>query len=587
MAASSTRSLENTPTWAVAVVCFIMISISIILEHSFHLLINWLKKRRKNALIDAVDKLKSELMLLGFMSLILAVSQNSISKVCVPIKTADIMLPCRQPVSAESQALKVENYEHFFSRVIDGNFSSIEDPYEYILWQQRRLVYDSGVAENDSVAAAIDSCKSEGKVSLMSENGILQLHQFIFALAVMQIVYSTLTMGLGRAKMGRWKAWEKETQTIEYQVANDPERFRLTKQTTFRRRHVTKTIIHLWIICFFRQFFNSVAKVDYHTLRHGFISKFNKLEVCDGGLFDIYRWRLVRPPSMKAHFSTSINNFNFQKYIKRALEEDFKAVVGISPLMWFFVVIFLLVDVYDWQVNHWISYIPLLILLVLGTKLEAIVARMALQINDRSNVVKGTPLVHPNDNLFWFGRPRFVLILLHLILFMNAYELAFFIWVSVKFGVDSCYHEHRAITVTRVALAIVVQVLCSYITLPLYALVTQMGSQFKSKILEEKMHKIIKQWHAEVRERRKKQKQQSLQSPCTSLLSERSSKMGSPTAESSSSLARPTWMLNKSIHSANKGKIKEEASTSRGPSPSPSLFSSPSFRLEIQLMRRN
>ncbi|KAK3226481.1 hypothetical protein Dsin_006343 [Dipteronia sinensis] len=443
------------------------------------------------------------------------------------------------------------------SSVIDGKFSSIEDPYQYILWQQRRSVYDGGVAVNDEFAAATDSCRSDEKVSLISENGIHQLHQFIFALAVMQIVYTTLTMGLGRAKMRRWKAWEKETQTIEYQVANDPERFRLTKQTTFGRRHVTKTFVHLWIICFFRQFFNSVAKVDYLTLRHGFIS---------------------------AHFSTSINNFNFHKYINRALEEDFKAVVGISPLMWFFVVIFLLVDVYDWQVNLWISYIPLLILLVLGTKLEAIVARMALQINDRSNVVKGTPLVHPNDNLFWFGRPRFVLILLHLTMFMNAFELTFFIWVSIQFGVDSCYHEHGAITLTRVLLAIVVQVLCSYITLPLYALVTQMGSQFKSKILEENMCKIIKPWHAQVRERRKKQKQQSLQSPRTSLLAEWGSKRGSPTAESSSSLARPTLMLNESIHSANKGKIiEEEASTSRGPSTSPS----PSFRLELQPVRRN
>ncbi|KAI9154435.1 hypothetical protein LWI28_026271 [Acer negundo] len=496
---------------------------------------------------------RGKLMLLGFMSLILAACQNKISKICVPTKAADIMLPCRQPASAESQALKVENYEHFVSRVIDGNFSSIEDSYEYILWQQRRLVYDGEVAANDTVAAAIDSCISEGKVSLISENGIHQLHQLIFALAVTQIVYSTLTMGLGRAKMRRWKAWEKETQTIEYKVANDPERFRLARQTTFGRRHMTKTFVNLWIICFFRQFFNSVAKVDYLTLRHGFIS---------------------------AHFSTSIDNFNFQKYIKRALEEDFKAVVRISPLMWFFVVIFLLVDVYDWQVNDWISYIPLLILLVLGTKLEAIVARMALQINNRSKVVKGTPLVHPSDNLFWFGRPRFVLILLHLTLFMNAFELAFFIWVSVQFGVDSCYHEHRAITLTRVVLAIVVQVLCSYITLPLYALVTQMGSQFKSKILEEKMCKIIKQWHAQVRERRKKQEQQSLQSPRTSFLAEWSSKKCIPTSESSSSLARPTSMLNKSIRSLNKGKIKE-AGTSRGPSPSPSL------RLEMQLVRRD
>ena len=105
-----------------------------------------------------------------------------------------------------------------------------------------------------------------------------------------------------------------------------------------------------------------------------------------------------------------------------------------------------------------------------------------------------------------------------------------------------------------------------------------MGSQFKSQIVEEKMYKVLKQWHAQVRERRKKQEQQSLQSPRTSFLAEWSPRGRSPTSESSSSLARPTTMLNKSIHSVNKGKIKE-AGTSRGPSPS--------LRLEMQLLRRD
>lgn len=83
---------------------------------------------------------------------------------------------------------------------------------------------------------------------------------------------------------------------------SDPNRFRFTRQTTFGRRHMTHctdSSITLWIVsffvciayffidlvislletdcemvqkCFFRQFFNSVAKVDYLTLRHGFIA---------------------------------------------------------------------------------------------------------------------------------------------------------------------------------------------------------------------------------------------------------------------------------------------------------------------------
>ena len=57
-------------------------------------------------------------------------------------------------------------------------------------------------------------------------------------------------------------------------------------------------------------------------------------------------------------------------------------------------------------------------MLVVGAKLEVIVAKMAFRIDDKSCVSRGTPLVQPNDNLFWFGQPRFVLVLIHFVLFV-------------------------------------------------------------------------------------------------------------------------------------------------------------------------
>ena len=41
----------------------------------------------------------------------------------------------------------------------------------------------------------------EGKVSLISINGLHQLHIFIFFLAVFHVSYSAITMALGRAKV--------------------------------------------------------------------------------------------------------------------------------------------------------------------------------------------------------------------------------------------------------------------------------------------------------------------------------------------------------------------------------------------------
>ncbi|XP_009601693.1 MLO-like protein 3 [Nicotiana tomentosiformis] len=433
---SPSRTLLDTPTWALAIVCFIFIFLGIFIEHLIHLLCHWLKKHRKTALFEAVEKLKSVLMQLGFLSLLLAVIQRPISKICIPNRIANSMLPCHQ-------------------------------------------------RELTSLENSKDHCGSRGMTSFMSQNGINQLNNFIFVLAMMQIVYSVVTMALGRAKMKRWKTWEKESQTIEYMAANDPNRFRFTRETTFGRRHMNKfttTSTHLWIKCFFRQFFHSVAKVDYLTLRHGFIS---------------------------AHLSSN-NAFNFQKYINRSLEDDFKVVVGISPFMWLLVVIFLLVDVHGWNVYLWVSFLPLITVLVIGTKLETIVAQMALQLETQqdNDVIIGSPTVQPNDNLFWFNQPQFVLTLLYYTLFINAFELAFFIWVTWQFGIKSCYHENVEIIVIRVVLAVTVQVLCSYITLPLYALVTQMGSHFKRGLLEEHIMQAIKQWHAQVKNKKKLQQEE-------------------------------------------------------------------------------
>ncbi|XP_060177766.1 MLO-like protein 3 [Lycium barbarum] len=463
---SPSRTLLDAPTWALATVCFIFIFLGIFIEHLEDLIYGdqkWLKKHRKTALFEAVEKLKSVLMQLGFLSLLLAVIQRPISKICIPNRMSNSMLPCNRAVLDSTKTIK--GFEHF-----------------------------SNSKELPSVENSVDHCGSRAMTSFMSQSGINQLNNFIFVLAIMQIVYSVVTMALGRAKGEEiFVAFDvaiamiRKRETIEYMAANDPSRFRFTRETTFGRRHMNKfttTPSQLWIKCFFRQFFHSVAKVDYLTLRHGFIT---------------------------AHLSSN-NAFNFQKYIERSLDDDFKVKVGISPFMWLVMVIFLLVDVHGWNIYLWVSFLSLLTVLVIGTKLETIVAQMALQLETQDTVIIGSPVVQPNDNLFWFNQPQFVLTLLPYTLFINAFELAFFIWVTWQFGIRSCYHEHVEIIVIRVVLALMVQVLCSYITLPLYALVTQMGSHFKRALLEERIMQVIKQWHTEVKRKKKKQKNK-LQQP--------------------------------------------------------------------------
>lgn len=57
------------------------------------------------------------------------------------------------------------------------------------------------------------------------------------------------------------------------------------------------------------------------------------------------------------------------------------------------------------------------IILAVGTKLQAILTRMALEIAERHAVVQGIPLVQGSDKYFWFGQPHLVLNMIHFALF--------------------------------------------------------------------------------------------------------------------------------------------------------------------------
>ncbi|KAF3781251.1 MLO-like protein 6 [Nymphaea thermarum] len=449
------RSLQETPTWAVAVVCFVLVLISLFIEHFIHLLGKWLTKKNKRALYEALEKIKSELMLMGFISLLVTVLQDPISQICIPERFGKIMLPCRREVNQSSYGTKDES---------ETNQSS-DDSAEAFHSRKLLLTGPSGADLRRILAGGGggDKCGSKAryqyiaslmiaKIPLVSSTAITQLHIFIFVLAVFHVLYCITTMALGRAKMRRWKAWEQECKTTEYRFTHGNE-IEISREVQVCKRNVLwkKALAVLeqntsLIVCFFRQFLGSVQKVDYLTLRHGFVM---------------------------AHLSPhSTTNFDFQKYIRRSLDEDFKVVVGISPVIWLCAII-----------------------LMVGTKLQVVITKMGLQIQERGDVVKGVPVVQPTDHLFWFNRPRLILCLIHFVLFQNAFQLAFFVWAWCTFGLRSCFHRRVSDISIRISMGILIQFLCSYVTLPLYALVTQMGTNMKPTIFEGNVAGALRRWH--------------------------------------------------------------------------------------------
>ncbi|KAI4322730.1 hypothetical protein L6164_022397 [Bauhinia variegata] len=461
MAAAGGRSLEETSTWAVSVLCLFFLLISVSIEGGLHKLTKFLNKRKRKSLRKALAKTKAEMMKFGFLSFLLTILGVPISKICIGKAVANSFLPCEDPLELAQPAIPPA--AEVSASKSDQTLSTEEVPDE------------------------LKFCEAKGMVPLVSSEGIMQLSVFISVLAVFHIMYCILTMCLGMAKMRKWKNWENETRTLEYQIAKDSRRFQLTVQTSVGKRHLkfwSNYTLLLWMVCFVRQFYASVSKSDYFTLRNGFIV---------------------------ANMSVG-SNFNFQKFLRRAHDEDFEKVVGIRFWIWIFSIIFILLTAHKFYNHYWLPFIPLVISLIVGTKLQVIITKMCVESCKENPVVKGTLLVKPNDHYFWFGRPDWLLHLIQFILIQNSFQLAFFTWTWYEYGLSSCFNREKEEMAIRISMGLAVQFLCGYVTLPLYVLVTQMGSGMRKAVFTERVVAGLKNWH--------RQEKQSLSKDDSSLFTE-------------------------------------------------------------------
>ncbi|AES64762.1 seven transmembrane MLO family protein [Medicago truncatula] len=72
---------------------------------------------------------------------------------------------------------------------------------------------------------------------------------------------------------------------------------------------------------------------------------------------------------------------------------------------------------------------------------------------------------HPSDKYFWFGKPRFVLYLLHFSLFESAFQIS-------SFGRIACLDVGITPSIFKITLGFGKIFICNYVSLPLYALIT-------------------------------------------------------------------------------------------------------------------
>ncbi|XP_020163398.1 MLO-like protein 14 isoform X1 [Aegilops tauschii subsp. strangulata] len=455
------RSLALTPTWSVATVLTLLVAASLIVERSIHRLSNWLKKTHRNPLHKAMEKMKEEMMLLGFISLLLAATSRMISGICIDSKYYNSRFsPCNKEEAEESLST-----EHDLTRkrnhIIDA------------------ILHRSLRRNLKAQSHQVESCH-EGFESFVSHEGLEQLHRFIFVMAVTHVTYSCLTMLLAILKVHTWRKWEDEAfrdnhesfSQIAYASATRRQPPALTKSSSFRFWSQNNAV--MWVFCFLAQFGQSVVRADYLILRKGFIMNHN-----------------LAP------------TYDFHTYMIRSMEEEFEKIVGVSGVLWGFVVAFMLFNVDGSNLYFWIAILPVALVLLVGAKLQHIIAILT---SEGAKLTAFGPRIKPRDDLFWFKKPKFLLWLIHFVLFQNAFELASFFWFWWQFGYESCFIKNHLLVYCRLVLGFAGQFLCSYSTLPVYALVTQMGSKYKAALIPNRIRETMHGWGKDTRKKRKKRR---------------------------------------------------------------------------------
>ncbi|PHT36181.1 MLO-like protein 4 [Capsicum baccatum] len=395
------RSLEETPTWSVATVTTVMVFVCLFVERSIYRCGRWLKKTRRKALFASVEKIKEELMLLGLISLLLGQCARQISQICV-------------------------NSSLFSSKFYLCSQEDYGSANETIHLSRSSILSNDTDIPPKGIYQPSHQC-GEGREPFVSYEGLEQLHRFLFVLGITHILYSCIVVGLAMTKIYSWRKWENQVNSVaenNLQVLKNKE---MRRQSTFALHHAShpwsRSRILIWMLCFIRQFRTSIRKADYLALRLGFITN-HKLPL----------------------------TYNFHNYMVRSMEDEFYEIVGISWLLWGYAIICIFINIHGnenfvtrkrhfWLVEvsndhscvaglniyFWLSFIPAILVMVVGTKLQHVVSSLALEIAEPKGPLIGTQ-VKPRDELFWFGKPKILLRLIQFISFQNAFEMATFIW---------------------------------------------------------------------------------------------------------------------------------------------------------------
>ncbi|KAL2520354.1 MLO-like protein 4 [Forsythia ovata] len=472
------RSLAETPTWAVATVITLLVGIGFLIHASLKKFGKWVDKTKRKHLLAVLEKIKEELMLFGLLSLLMGHWTIFVAKICV-----------------KSSALS----SHFYP-CAPRNMKNPDFVNHLVVLSSNHL--NSSISRQLLNNVDQHFCP-EGREPFVSYESLEQLHRFLFVLGVTHVSYSFIAIALAMIKIYSWRTWENQAKTLAFRgllsvdTSNEPREVasngvQIRRLSSFIINHTShpwsQHRVLVWLLCFSRQFWSSINQADYMALRLGFVT------------------------THQLPFT-----YDFHNYMLRSMEEEFRDIVGISVPLWIFAITCILLGFHGTNVYFWVSFLschyayvsfmlnPFFIvfeklILLVGTKLHRIVVKLAVEIMDSSQwtVFRQFNL---RDELFWFGNPRLLLRLIQFVTFQNAFEMAAYIWSLWEVKGPSCYTEDRRFLVIRLTFGVVSQFWCSFITFPLYVIITQMGSKFKKAIISENVRRSLHGWRRKVKTR--------------------------------------------------------------------------------------
>jgi len=182
------------------------------------------------------------------------------------------------------------------------------------------------------------------------------------------------------------------------------------------------------------------------------------------------------------------SSFNFPNYVLSCMEEDFVNVVGVSTAMWLIAIVYVFLQG-PWAEGALLIFTVACFVTVcsMSYKLRTILTKVV------EAQKTGTFL---GDDCFWFGKPKVMLQMLRMTMFMNSFQLACNVFYAWKFPIThyrSCFYHMmpKSATVVMCVMCVATFMETAFVLLPLYSLAVNLGENFNPAVFSDLSRKLI------------------------------------------------------------------------------------------------